>query len=200
MHTHRGFTDHIFFTLVMAAILSFVLLWWVPSAGADVVIDDCGQSVPPGEIGYLVADLDCAGSGTEGVVLHHRSKLMMAGHVISGSGDHGDDDPRPLQGVRCAARTVCSVVGPGAIVGFSDAGVAGTRVRVRDVIIEGNAVKGIAAYENVALRGVVLEGNGNLGVHAGGRLRMRDTDVAVHDRADVVESRQPSIRPARDGS
>ena len=177
-HTHRGFSDHLLFTLVVAAVVTLLLLWWAPSAGADVVVDTCGQTVPAGETGYLITDLDCAGSGTEGVVLSHRSRLVLAGHVISGSGEHGDQDPRPLQGVRCAARTVCTVIGPGAIVGFSDAGVAGTRVRVRDVAIEGNARKGVAAFENIALHRVIVDGNGDLGGH-----RLIGAQVARHKYA-----------------
>jgi hypothetical protein len=200
-HTYRGFSDHRLLTVVVAVIVTLLLFWWAPSAGADVAIDTCGQTVPAGETGYLVMDLDCARSGTEGVVLSHRSRLVLAGYVISGSGgERGDEDPRPLQGVRCAARTVCTVIGPGAIVGFSDAGVAGTRVRVRDVAIEGNARKGVAAFENIALHGVVVDGNGDLGVHAGGRLRMHDTDIAEHGQADVLEWRAPRHRPVRNHS
>ena len=99
-------------------------------AGA-IVVTECGETVPPGRTAYLVDDLDCRGSGVPGVVLSHRSRLLMTGHAIVGDAGETDAAGAPLQGVRCTTGSVCTVEGPGTITGFSASGVAGTRVEPR---------------------------------------------------------------------
>jgi hypothetical protein len=100
-----------------------------------------------------------------------------------------------LQGVRCVTGSICTVLGPGAIGGFSASGVAGTRVRLRDVWVGDNVVAGVSSFENVRLRNVVLSNNGPLAVHAGGRVNATDSDLGDPEEASVVEWRAPRFRP-----
>ncbi|RMF23579.1 MAG: hypothetical protein D6760_05085 [Deltaproteobacteria bacterium] len=177
--------------LVALLVCALLLLMWAPSAGAAMVVDRCGLEVPDGETAFLVGDLDCTGTGVEGVVLGHRSRLLLSGFSLVA--DPTEEGGR--QGVRCRTGTVCSVIGPGAIVGFAASGVAGTRVRLRDVFLAGNGRNGVAAFENVVLRGVEIGENGGLSVHAGGRVRIRRSRVAGLDRGAVVAEHAPPYRP-----
>ncbi len=170
----------------------------VTPAGAAMVVTQCGERVPDGETAYLAADLDCRESTTAGVVLGHRGRLILAGFAIVGEPSRYGENGEPLQGVRCEAHTVCTVEGPGAIVGFSGAGVAGTRVRVRDVVVAGNARAGIAAFENVRVVDAQLQDNGALDVHAGGRIRVAGSARRENrDALALVEWRAPKITPLR---
>jgi len=194
---HRELQPHVLFTLAVATILSVLFLLLAPSAGHSHVISGCGEEVAAGDVAYLTADLDCRGSGSEGVVLSDGSRLVMGGHSIVGD---PDDEGGPWQGVRCKTGTVCTVDGPGSIVGFSASGVAGTRVRVRDVVIAGNGRSGVAAYENVVLHDVVIADNGSGAVHAGGRVKLRRSTATVllaGPGSDVREDRAPLYRPDR---
>ena len=141
----------------------------------------------------MITDLDCRGSDTAGLVLADGARLLLGGYSIISEPD--EDEAR--QGVRCRKGSVCSVIGPGEISGFSASGIAGTRVRVRDVIVSGNAIAGIVAYENIRLNNVFVEGNGLMGVHAGGRIVGRLTEIGDHAVADLLESRAPRFKPNR---
>jgi hypothetical protein len=173
----------------------------VPVARAEsMIVTQCGETVAPGRTAYLVADLDCRGSGVAGVVLSHRSRLVMSGHAIIGDAREADADGAPIQGVRCTTGSVCTVEGPGTITGFSASGVAGTRVRLRDVWIGGNGIAGVSAYEDVQLRNVVFSDNGMLAVNAGGRVRASDADLGT-DPSAVLEWGAPPFKPRhRSGS
>lgn len=173
------------------------LMFSAPDSRAEepFVVEECGETVPPGKTAYLVKDLDCRGGGTEGIVLSDDARLVLGGHTILGNPEENGPDGRPLQGVRCIAGSVCTVTGPGSVVGFSASGIAGTRVRVRDVYVADNAIAGVSAFENVRLNGVALARNGGLGVRAGGHVRRAGTDVEDQPGAAFVEWRAPSLRP-----
>jgi hypothetical protein len=178
--------------------LVFLLASGSATFADDVVVTECGEIVAAGRTAYLLEDLDCRGSGTEGVILSHRARLVLGGHTITGDPAEVASSGAPLQGVRCETGSVCSIDGPGAIVGFSASGVAGTRVRVRDVWIGDNAKAGVSAFENVKLRDVVID-NGSLAVHAGGRVHASGADLGENPETKVVEWRAPKFRPG-DGS
>jgi hypothetical protein len=160
------------------------------TARAAIEIDTCGIEVGPGQEAHLVRDLDCSESNSEGIVLADGAVLYLAGHRILGG---PTDRSSAWQGVRCRAGSVCSVVGPGAIDGFSASGVAGTRVRLRDLAITGNGRAGVVAFENIRLRNVFVDGNAAGGVRAGGRARISRSSVSE----GVVELRRPPIKPNR---
>ncbi len=176
--------------LLALSTLFLLVFLWAPSAGAAMVIDRCGLEIPDGETAYLVTDLDCAGTGVEGVVLGHRSRLFLLGHTISSD----PSDPGGRQGIRCRTGTVCTVVGPGLITGFAASGVAGTRVRLRDLVIAGNGRSGVVAFENIILRNVRVEGNGDVAIHAGGRVRARRV-VTDDGMSDIVAEHAPPYIP-----
>jgi hypothetical protein len=157
-----------------------------------VTVTECGTTVEAGHTAYLLNDIDCRGRGTEGIVLSDRSRLVLAGHVILGDPTETARDGRVLQGVRCKTGSLCAVQGPGAVLGFSASGIAGTRVRVRDVYIADNAVAGISAFENVRVRNVALAANGGLGIHAGGRVSGVGTDADAQPGTPVLQWRSPS--------
>ncbi len=76
------------------------------SAHAAVDVTACGQEVPRGQVGVLVADLDCGWPTDEltyGVRLAKGATLNLNGHTITG----------PRFGVLCPE--ACKVVGPGTI-------------------------------------------------------------------------------------
>ncbi len=163
--------------LVVPALLCVLAL---PAVADDVVVDHCGQLVEAGDTGWLLDDLDCSEASTEGVVLSDRSRLRLDGFRIIGN----PETRTPRQGVRCLYGSSCSVLGPGEISGFSAAGVAGTRVRVRDLRIVGNGRSGVAAYQRVTARSVEIEQNAltgsHAGLHAGRRVRVRDSVLGEH--------------------
>lgn len=179
------------------AIAMLALLTIATPAAALIPLSECGQVVPPRETALLVDDLDCRDTGTEGVVLSHRSRLLLGGHYLLGDPDALSAEGDVVQGVRCKTGTVCKIEGPGSIVGFSASGVAGTRVQLRDVVILENGRAGVSAYENVRMHDVLVADNALVGVHAGGRVRASDSEIASHPSADVVEWRDPQHSPGR---
>ncbi len=189
---HRLLPPQIHLMLVLATALIALFLAWAPSAGALVLVDACGYVVEPGEQAYLTRDLDCRASRSEGVVLSDGSVLHLGGHLLVGD---PAADSGAWQGVRCQTGSRCAVVGPGTITGFSASGVAGTRVRLREVVVTGNGRAGVAAYENVRLRDVVIDGNGTAAVHAGGRVKIARSTVEALDGFAVIEQRRPLYRP-----
>lgn len=193
-HPHFVVQTHLRFLLVATVLILALFLLLVPSAGADVAITECGDLVGAGESGYLTRDLDCRDYDGAAVVLFDHARLYLGGHVLIGDPDASGN---PTQGVRCRAGTVCAVIGPGTITGFSGSGIAGTRVHARDLVVVDNARAGVAAYENVRLTDVLVDGNGTIGVHAGGRVKQRSSTVVTdHPRAAVVAMRAPTVRPS----
>jgi hypothetical protein len=174
-------------------ILSVALFLFASPASAAIEIVECGAEIPENETAYLGADLDCSDADSEGVILSNGARLFLSGHRLISN--PGEDASR--QGVRCRTGSVCSIVGPGEITGFSASGIAGTRVRARDVVVSGNAVAGIIAYEDVHLNNVTVEGNGVFGVRAGGKITQRGVDRAGVSEGDLVQSRAPRFRPDR---
>ena len=100
-----------------------------PALGIDVT--SCGQQVPSGERGDLLANLSC----DVGVHLGPGAALNLNGFTLTGNGALSS------QGVQCLNRrgTRCTINGPGEIRGFG-AGVscAGVRLEVRDVVLRFN--------------------------------------------------------------
>ena len=88
--------------LAWALVASVAILTPAEAVG----ISSCGQTVPPGEVGVLQADLVCP--SVIGVHLGPGATLDMNGHSISAG---------PV-GVRCD-RSRCGIVGPGEITGAS---------------------------------------------------------------------------------
>jgi hypothetical protein len=173
--------------------LGFLLVPFATPSWSVFEISECGTEIPENETGYLIADLDCSDSEGAGVVLGNGARLVLGGFRIEADPTLGEK----RQGVRCRTSSVCRVIGPGEIIGFSASGIAGTRVHARDVLLTGNAIAGVVAYENIRLHNVVIEGNGLLGVHAGGKVVGRGNDVGEHALADVLQSHAPRFRPAR---
>jgi hypothetical protein len=183
------------FVTFVAAFVACVVA--VGSFAADVVtIEACGETVAAGRTAYLLADLDCRGAGTEGIILANRARLVLGGHTMLGDPDETNAEGRPLQGVRCEAGSICTIEGPGSVVGFSASGIAGTRVRVHDVYIAGNAIAGVSAFENVRLRGVSIARNGAVGVNAGGRVRADESDLRSQPGTPIFEWHAPPLLPS----
>ena len=179
--------------LLFSATISVFHAHAMPAAAVDALtIDRCGEIVPAGATAYLVADLDCRGGATAGVVMEDRGRLVFAGHSIIGDPEELSPDGAALQGVRCEAGSVCTLEGPGEILGFSASGVAGTRVRLSDVRITGNAKAGVSAFENVRMRGVVIADNASVAVHAGGRVHARNSELG---EAAIAQWGAPQVRP-----
>jgi len=58
----------------------------VPASASALEIFTCGQEVPTGGTGILIADIVCPGTTGYGVLLGSRTTLQLNGHSISGAG------------------------------------------------------------------------------------------------------------------
>ena len=122
-----------------------------------IPIDACGVLVGPGDVGVLTADLVCA-TDENAVTLDDGAKLLLQGHSVSG-GTHG---VAVLVGRRRA-----SIAGPGTLQGAARCGIGTSqRLKVRDVLIEGNGECGILNPDNMSLtlREVRIIGNAGEGI------------------------------------
>lgn len=113
---------------------------------APVPVVACGQTVPVATTGFLTADLDC--TGADGIKLAVRAKLDLAGHTLSGDA---------FAGVECAG--ICTVVGPGAIQGFTRGiGSENGNVKVEGVDFA-NQTEGIVGRRAVQVKGATFTGH-----------------------------------------
>jgi hypothetical protein len=138
--------------IVAPALAVVGMLAVLPAHAVDVT--SCGQVVPAGEVGNLVADLDCAGTPVA-VVLARNAGLEMGGFRLSGGFPGGN-------GVACEAGA-CLVNGPGRISGF-DFGVT---------TMSGSA-------RRLSVSGVDFDGN-SWGIRHEGRGLTSVTDVTIRD-------------------
>jgi hypothetical protein len=192
----------------MRSILAVVVLLGVRTAGAVDVIE-CGQVIPPGEVGELRQHLDCTGQPTwpfyaQGVRLHPGATLALNGFRIAGDGSG--------VGVDCMSTgrgpDRCAIEGPGEVRGFY-AGVncGGCRMAVQDVIFRANTngiyiplagqlvAERVVASDNTEIgiwasgvRGSDIEAsrNGSQGLVANGRLRVRRVDATANGGPGIV--------------
>lgn len=185
--------------------MKVVFAWVVVLAAAAahaVDITACKQTVPAGQTGTLVADLDCSGLGgtdDNAVRLEPRATLDLNGHTITASN-------LVVTVVRAADRGSVTIVGPGTITGgpigvFSErgrgitvgGGVAITgcgvgirapfgRVTASDLTVGDNTHDGIAARVVVA-QDTTAERNGSRGIV--GTKSMLLARVAANDNGSV---------------
>lgn len=168
--------------------LASVLLGAAAALGFDVT--DCAQTVPPGAVGVLQSDLDCAaapgicflfasaqpttdvactsdadcGGGLDGTGLCNR------GAVFLGKGAAIDLNGHALSGagVVCADRGRCAVDGPGEIATAHGIGIyARGPLRARHVVVHDGSFMGILSLRgNVKLEDVISRDNLSFGVDA----------------------------------
>jgi hypothetical protein len=129
----------------------------VSTPALAIDISTCDQVVPRGQVGVLIADLDCR---TTAVRLEMGARLRLDGHTIAV--DSG-------LGVECRQKR-CTIEGPGVIDGktTADTGIGGherVRLDVSDVTIQ-NFEFGIfgVARNKANLENVVVDGNALFGL------------------------------------
>lgn len=134
------------------------------SGGAAHAFDvtSCGLTVPPGQVGLLLADLDCSGvTSGPALQLGERAALRLQGFAIVGA------PTQPV--VRVAERGTVSLEGPGEIRGGS-VGITALRARVlarAGIVVTGNAGAGIDLRDGHLLAtDVSISGNDGDGVRA----------------------------------
>jgi hypothetical protein len=130
------------------------------------IVDCAGTTVPAGQVGSLVADLDCTApeNPQSAVNLERGATLLLNGYVLAGN----------LHPVTCRG-TRCTVIGPGTVTSSSHV-IIGRTVRVKDATI-GGAHHCIEA-DRVIVEGSTITNCGDVGIHARGRVRVLDSTVA----------------------
>lgn len=136
------------------------LLVAAPSEVGAVDVTACGQVVPSGQTGDLVADLDCpidlpSGSLQElsAIYLEPGARLRLNGFTLSGT----------KFGVGCGSR--CTIEGPGTI---------------RELPV------GILSYGATRVENVVFEENNGHAIHLYGGKTLRATNVTILDADGLV--------------
>ena len=156
------------------------LLAVLPVVAFGMDVGACGVVVPRREVGELRADLLCGG---DGLMLGSGATLHLNGFTIVGSGRG--------TGVLCGGRG-CTIIGPGAIVGFTAGISAPRRVRISDIAIRSNDVGMTTKGGNVELSGIVATGNGVAIEVVAGRLRARDLEVSRNRDAGISTNASPA--------
>jgi hypothetical protein len=164
--------------LVVIGALSFAA-----TQARAVDITECGQVVPPRQVGNLVGDLDCTDTDSGGVWLERGATLNLNGFGIIGSAESRSD-----AGVDCIAS--CRVNGPGTIIGF-DEGIDGgaKKMRITDVDIVGSWQHGVEG-DNVVLTRCTVSGtsdraavSGVLYDRYGRKSKIKIVDSVISDNA-----------------
>ena len=170
----------------------------VATAAAAVDVTTCGQVIPPGETGVLLADLDCSGlpSGSDGIVLQRRSSLDLQGHTLIGPppGDRAAAVGCRFGEIRCregrfgldcrgpAGRCrVFSSAGTGQITG-SGAGIDSDHDLLLENLAISSSASGAFAYPTGKLVATNVSVTGAIGSGLSG-LKMRLSNVASNDNA-----------------
>lgn len=148
-----------------------VIIFVSGARAADLT--ECGSVVAAGQSAALVADLDCAGSGTFcAVTIERDASLALGGHTISGA-TYGLCVADASGNVGTAA-----VTGPGRITGC-EAGIQSMRGRLelRDLLVEENTGDGVLAGQaRVLAVNVGVNRNGRDGFTATGLGSRLDAD------------------------
>jgi hypothetical protein len=151
----------------IASLACLVLLHAVPAAAVDIT--SCGEIVPAGQTGVLMADLDCTASPVDvpNVELRAGATLDMNGHSLS------RQDPGNGIAILCPSRSRCTIKGPGTIFGHVIASSGGNQV-IEDVTVQ-DVESGILAY---------IHGTPRLG-----KLRLTNVTVTGAEYAGVYANR-----------
>ena len=160
--------------------LVLLLVGTVPGLARGGDIATCATTVPTGQEGRLVADLDCAGS--PGIQLDDDATLDMNGHAIATGG---------AWAVYCFGD--CTIVGPGRISGATDYALWGYRGRasISNVDFEASRFHIDLPLHKVALTNVTATNGGHLGgsfAIRAGRLVARNVVVTGNLGAGILAS------------
>lgn len=156
------------------ALALLLVLGLRPAAAVEVTA--CGQVVPQGTVGILVADLAC---GAHGVVLANRATLLLNGFTVTGTSGGTNSCAGNCAGVQCQGRS-CRVSGPGEIRGFhfgveaqSLSSEGGARARIDTVRLAENT----AGFwgDSVRLEDAEVADSSLIGVVAGQKARVKNT-------------------------
>ncbi len=146
----------------------------IGSAARAVDITECGQVIPQGQVGNLVADLDCTDTSkyeSSAITLRPRATLNLNSFSLI-----GPNTPEFVPGVDCHP-SPCEVNGPGTIEGFRPAlrGEPKT-VRITDVNIIAGAGESLHTNRLILTRCTVSGGTGII-THR----KIRITDSVISD-------------------
>src|SRR5262245_15049690 len=152
---------------MMRAALVLVLLGSSTLQAADVTT--CGQTLLAGEVGNLVADLDCTGIPAAAVYMNAGATLEMNGHTLTGGVTGVATHPWQRGG------PTTRIIGPGEITGMTGGGpnvgcaiFTANKVVVQDVDMHDNGCGIRVQYTfPLTLVGVSITGNDGDGVSHG---------------------------------
>jgi hypothetical protein len=167
---------------------SFLLLALSVASAAAVDVTVCGQIVPAGQTGVLVADLDCSAmpAGANAIVLERKASLDLQGHTLIGPAwDNGAQgaavrclfgEPRCVEtptGLRCkgpngACRVFSSTTTPGTITGPGAAIGSQAHLAIENLILTAAAVGAFTEFDGkLVARDVSVTGAGGYGLSSG---------------------------------
>jgi hypothetical protein len=203
-------------------IIAMALLLAVASVAGATDVTVCGQNLARGEVGDLVADLDCSGVVTSAgsVVMQAGSTLRLNGHSLVGGragvvgypGNRGGpltrvEGPGTITGmVNCAILIAGKLLVSDVTLTDSDCGidtVYGFPLMLEDVVISNNDTNGIQYISRVGSGKIKAErltitGNGGHAILTEGRVLLRDAEITGNGAAGVVSTRKGLV--ARDST
>jgi len=161
--------------LVRPTTISLACLMVIGSAVSEaaevITITACGQTVAEGAVAQLTQDMDCSAfSADSAVVLKHRARLQLAGHVLTGN---------PTVDAVVGCSNSCAVDGPGTVTG----GAWGVRAvqgnaNVTDITITGAFYSAVRSdFRGAKITGATIVGNGGA-VNVEGRARITDSAIS----------------------
>jgi hypothetical protein len=170
----------------------------------------CGQTLHGGEIGELVADLDCGGAPVVAVTMQAGSTLHLNGHGLTGAAIGVGTDPGKKGG------PVTRITGPGEITGMTSCAISSSNkvslqsvdlhdngcgimsvytfpITLEDVSITANTGDGITYLSTVGngrIKGehVTVSDNGGSGLRSSGKITLEDAVVTGNTTAGVVST------------
>ncbi len=140
------------------------------AAPVPVLVDTCGQVLPPKAAGYLAANLDCSAyGGIATVSLGKKATLDLGGFTLT------TDSPR---GIDCNDGG-CTVRN-GVVTGAGEIGIVGIRMLIENVTVSMSGLFALSLGENSTLRGSTVDGTATIGLHSsGGRKTTKIIDSTI---------------------
>jgi hypothetical protein len=162
--------------LALAALLAAAPAFARPS----VEVNTCGQVVPKGYLGYLIADLDCTGyEGAPGAVIVGNGGIFdLRGFTLT------TDD---TFGVYCGGLTEtngdlnpCTVMNGTITGGQTGHGIIGKRIKAANLVIDSAAVMGIFADGALKGENLSISGAGECGIRSDSPARLVDSTITTN--------------------
>lgn len=153
-------------TIVLAAVL---LARAADAAPVDVLVDSCGQVVPPKAHAHLAADLDCSAyAGNVAVTLGKKATLDLGGYTFTTGGSSGLD----CSAGRCTIRN-------GTVQGSATFGIVAVRSSIESVAVHHGGL-GAVSVDKSTIRDATISGTALIGVHGNSKVKIAGSTITGH--------------------